>query len=313
MDITESLTLVAQMAAPAFFDLMGLAALGAAFVATLNQLAAQNSSKAFYDKYAQQTAIMGLGLLGISMAAVAIAGTVAINRMPWLGQWLSDTSSPFMPFYASVGLGIILYIPYALLWKRFRKHKMLHTMLGAITSGSLLAGLALFVAALYIFGITTTGASSTFEVAELPLHSGSFFWPLTVQYTLFAISAAAGLSLVYLVLRRNKDDFGRDYYKFSLPLAARWALGAMLLEMASQAWLFALLSPEARTLVLQTGMGALWGGLLGFSLICCLLWLLLARSAHPMRMKWLAFVGALLLWTIHSLNCAVCLGLVSMI
>ncbi len=313
MDITESLTLVVQMIAPAFFDLLGLAAFGALFIATLNQLVAQSKAKAFHDKYAQQTASMGLLFLGLTVIVVAIAAIVAVTRMPWLGQWLLGRSSPFLPFYATAGLGVILYVSYVMFWKKFRKHKLLHILLGILTCALLFASLIFCVAALCIFGITSAKTATTLQVATYPTFSHSIFWPLVAQFTFFAIGAAAGISLVYLVLRRNKDDYGRDYYKFALPLAARGATGALLLGIVCQGWIFGLLSSEIRTLILHSGMGVLWSAVLGISILCCLLWSLLARTANPMRMKWVAFVGACLLWVIHSFNCAFSLGLVSML
>ena len=52
--------------------------------------------------------------------------------------------------------------------------------------------------------------------------SSSMALPMAVMYPLLSMASAAALSCAYLVLRRNRDDFGRDYYNFSLRLAARW-------------------------------------------------------------------------------------------
>lgn len=313
MNVTETFLLAATMSAPAFFDLLGLAAFGAILVAALNELLGLAKGKVFFDKYAEQSAAMGLPLMLIALLSMGVAGFMAVSRMPWLSQWLANPASPFLYFYAATGIGLLLAIPYTLAWKRMRSAKGLHAVLGLGAGLSLTAAVAASVAAIFLLGISTQSDATAFVVAPLPLAGNSLFWPLILQYTALSLGSGAGLSLVYLVLRRNKDDFGRDYYKFSLPLAAKWAIFGLLLQVLAQGWAYALLTPEAHALVLGTGMVCIWGSALLLALLCCVLWAVLARSQAPMRMKWIAFAGAVLLWVMHSLDATVTLGLLSMI
>ncbi len=313
MNVTETFLLAATMSAPAFFDLLGLAAFGVIFVAVVNELTASSNGKVFFDKYAQQSATMGLLLMTVSLAALTAAGFVAVSRMPRLAQWLVDPASPFIHFYAATGLGLVLGIPYVLTWRKMRSAKGVHMAFGFGAGLALLAAVSCCVAALYMLGTAAGGDAMTFTAGRLPLAADSLLWPMAAQYVLLAIGSGAGLSLVYLVLRRNKDDFGRDYYKFSLPLAAKWAAFGVLLHLMCQGWLYALLPQEARTLVMNTGMVCAWGSAVLAGLICCGLWALLSGCKAPMRMKWIAFVGAALLWVMLSLNITVSMGLLSML
>ncbi|WP_147821746.1 hypothetical protein [Salidesulfovibrio onnuriiensis] len=313
MNATETFLLAATMSAPAFFDLLGLAAFGAILVAALNGLLGLGKGKVFFDKYAQQSATMGLLLMIVSLLAMVVAGFVAASRMPWLSQWLANPASPFLYFYTTAGLGLLLAIPYVLAWKRMRTAKSVHAILGLAAGLSLTASVVACVAAVFMLGTSTQNDSTAFVVAPLPLAGPSLFWPMALQYAALSLGAGAGLSLVYMVWRRNKDDYGRDYYKFSLPLAAKWAIFGVLLQTLAQGWAYALLTPDARALVMGTGMVCAWGSAALLALLCCALWAVLARSQAPMRMKWIAFVGAALLWVMHSLDITVGLGLLSMI
>lgn len=313
MNITESFFLAAVMSAPAFFDLLSIAACGAILIAMVNEVFSLTRGTVFHDKYAQQTAMMGMWFLVIWLLTLCVSGFAATSHMTWLIQWLINPSSPFFYYFAMIALGMLLALPYALTWKKMRTARTAHVVLGLGACLPLMAGIIAYLASLYMLGVSMAGDATAFLVEPLPLGATSLFWPLAAQYVLMSVSAGAGLSLVYLVLRRNRDDYGRDYYKFALPLAARWATFALVLHILCQAWLFVLLSPESRTLVLGTGMGWIWGCALMLAVLCCGSWILLVKSAAPMRMKWIAFVGALLLWLLHSLNITVGMSLISML
>lgn len=309
MNIAETLQLAATMIAPAFFDLMGLAAFGAVAIAAISEIIGRGKGKIFHDKYAEQTSKMSLWLIIISLVACVAGVFIAASRMPWLPQWLTDTASPVMPVYIATGAGLILFLPYTLSWKKLRQTKSVHIALGLGSAAAMLSAIVLSVGAFYVFAASTTPGAETMTVTALPLDAHSIFWPLAAQYLLFAIGSGGGLSLAYLVLRREKDDFGRDYYKFSLPCAARWAIVGSLGAILTQGWLFGVMPESARVMALETGMSLAWLVSIALTLLCCILWLLLSKSESPMRMKWIAFAGAILLWAAHSFNVVFCMGL----
>jgi cytochrome bd-type quinol oxidase subunit 2 len=151
------------------------------------------------------------------------------------------------------------------------------------------------------------------EAAQYPLTVGSMLWPMSAMYVVLCVSAAAGLSCVYLVVRRNRDDFGRDYYRFSLNLASRWALISMLLFLACQGWLFAVLPDMFRTMTTQTPLGMIWAAGCVLGLACVGLWSATAKSDTPLRFKGLTVVAACLLWLMHAMNVTVFINFMSML
>lgn len=120
-----------------------------------------------------------------------------------------------------------------------------------------------------------------------------------------APAAALGLGLVWQILRRHADDFGRDYYTVTVGGRARRAAYAgalLLLFSAVLLWLTPAFSPIRLPIVLP-GMEssprvALWIlglGCLGLPL-AVLCWYLTARSTVPLSRKTLIFLAPVVLW-----------------
>jgi hypothetical protein len=119
----------------------------------------------------------------------------------------------------------------------------------------------------------------------------SALWPAVVQGTALSVAAAGAVGLVYLLLRRRIEDYGRDYYNFALHAAARWALLPGLAQLAALGWLVWALRED---LAAAGPAGAAWtanpllllavaAGALG--LIACALWLAVRRNRNPLRLK----------------------------
>ncbi len=133
------------------------------------------------------------------------------------------------------------------------------------------------------------------------------FW-LAFGFTCLNSLCAAGMfGVAWLFLRRNKDDFGRDYYKYALHRASALALGGGLAGLALSALVF--FYPQgiqAHPPALgQVPSPELIG--LGYALmfIACALWTVIRLSQLPLRHKAggfaaLACAGAAIF--IHTLN-----------
>ena len=113
----------------------------------------------------------------------------------------------------------------------------------------------------------------------------SFFRPLLLESIPLGMAFAAAFACIWLLLMRTRQDYGRDYYAFALPYCARWAAGFTFLAVCAGAFVFyesrKLMLPELSqepSLLLDILSAAL-------PLLACLIWLLVARSAHPMRHK----------------------------
>jgi len=303
MTINETLTLTALMLAPAFFSLIGMAVFGSPVVAVLGEIAAKTKKRVFYDKYGQQTASMG-ALLLLVLLLVEAAGIATIYvKYPQYVQQFTEQISNFMLPLAAGGAFLVLGLPYLLLWKKMRNAKGLHIALGMLASMAAIAMVALVIPAKLSF--TLNGSAPNPEIGAIVL-------PMSIMYATMIIVSAAGLSCAWLVLRRNKDDFGRDYYNFSLPQAARWSVIPMIGFLGCQGWLFAVLPETMKTMVIGTPLSIVWAIGVGLALICAIIWLLVARSEAPLQIKGLAFLNVILLWLAHTANVVVFVNFMSM-
>lgn len=307
MTINETLTMTALLLAPAFFSLLGMAAFGSPVVAVLGEIAAKTKSKVFYDKYGQQTASMGLVLLILILIIQGTAIGVAYTKFPQFIQQFFTAETPLLKAFIAFGAFIIFALPYLSLWKKMRQSKGFHMFLGI---GAALASICLIALGVPAKLMATLPTETVQE--QLALGAQSMFLPMAIMYTLLTIVAAAGLSCTYLVLRRKKDDFGRDYYNFSLKLAARWATIPMFGFLACQGWLFTTLPANFKTMVLGTPLGIVWAAGCAMGFICAIVWILIARSEKPLQLKGLTFLGCLLMWLMHTANATLFVNFMSM-
>ena len=189
-----------------------------------------------------------------------------------------------------LGLGLagtILTITYLLTWKKLKKKKPAHMVQIIMAIVSLKV---LFWGPLALTRLELTSAWSN-PLAALPTGS-SQLWPLTILWIPLSVALTAVLGLVYLVIRRNVDDFGRDYYKFTASFCANWSLVMLVLVLPALAWLtftfLPLLDLNDPALLLP---GTLAGASLFLVLINCLV---ISRSETPMRHKASMFFAVLL-------------------
>jgi len=303
MTLEETMTIAALMLAPAFFSLIGMAAFGSPIVALLGELAAKSKSKVFYDKYGQQTASMGVIVLILLTLVQAVGIALLITKYPQHADQVMAQQATFIPIFAAAGAYLLFGLPYLLLWKKMRNSKGMHIALGIAASIGAISMVALVIPAKLSF---------TFEGGTVAPEISALFLPMSIMYAIMIIVAAAGLSCAWLIMRRNKDDFGRDYYNFSFPLAARWAFIPMIGFLACQGWLFTVLPETMKTMVTGTPLGIVWAIGAGLSLLCAIIWLLIARSQTPLRLKGLAFLAVLLMWLAHTANVVVFFNFMSM-
>jgi hypothetical protein len=306
MSTQESLTLIAIMLAPAFFSLIGMAALGSPAVAVASEILAKTKGRVFYDKYGQQTAAMGLILLLLFLVIQVGTAALVFTKFPQLAEHFRTSASPFTIAYAALGVFIVLSLPYFLTWKRMREAKGAHMTMGVVAALAAAMGIAVAVPAKLLIGLPA-------ETVQAPLAPLSMLWPMAAMYVVLCFAAASALSAVYLVVRRTRDDFGRDYYRFSLNLASRWAVGSTLAFLACQGWLFAALPDTFRTMTTETPLGMIWGAGCILGLVCTALWLVTARSETPLRFKGLTMLAAVLLWLMHAMNATLFLNFMSML
>jgi hypothetical protein len=305
MTTNELLTMAAFMLAPAFFSLLGMGAFGSPIIAVLGELSAKAKSRVFYDKFGQQTASMGLVLLLMMLVIYGAAFGIVLFKFPQFIQNFSEPTPPIINACFALGVFIILGIPYYLSWQKMRKAKGIHIALGLGSAIASVTGIAIAVPAKLMIGLST-------DISRTAIPTPDMAWPLATMYSILIISAAAALSCVYLVTRRKKDDFGRDYYNFSLRLAARWAAIPMIGFLACQGWLLATLPDKIRVMTLDTSLGIVWAAAAGLGVLCVVIWLVIARSTTPLQFKGLTFLAIGLFWLMHTLNATLFINFMSM-
>ena len=278
-----------------------LALSGLPVMAVAGQTLARMRQRSSYDKCGRQLAVLAtvLGLLltmgGAVLAWLRLAPLLATTAgeiggsLSVLGQIpLSVRAQADMLVWLALACGTFFISLYAALWRTLRSYPALHQTLG-------LLGTIFSYAALY--GVmSVVSADAAFELGEaradtlrgifLPAEN-STLWN-GVSYLLpLTLSMAGGLGALWLVVRRHRDDYGRDHYTQMLPWCALWARNSwvvlwMLLVgfTAINIW-HASLAGETLSMHEMARYGArllLW-------LIPGLLWTIVARSATPLRHK----------------------------
>ena len=297
MSIQETIILAAYMLAPAFFSLLGMGGLGSPAIAVLAEMTAKSRGKVFFDKYGQQVAAMALILIvGLILIYGATIG-VGLARYPQLIRAYLTPGSPFSNGAIAFGVFVVAGLAYCLTWKRLRDAKPMHMALGLVATMAAVMGLAIVIPAKLSLNLAQGDGA-----ADALANAAILAMPMSAMYAMLTLSAAATLSLFYLVVRRNRDDYGRDYYNFALRLAARWALLPMIGFLGCQGWLYARLPENIKLIVLGTPLAFVWAGLTALGALCCFIWILLGRSENPMRLKGLAILTVALFRVMHALN-----------
>jgi hypothetical protein len=305
MTIAELLRIVPFLAAPAFFALLGLAALGAPFLASICLIAAESRRTQLPSAYARRVLRMGATMAAVSLAVVAALVCTALVRTPWLQDWLR--AGPVLPSVLAVLM--VIFVISSILHRAATppRHQLSQTPIIKTVLLAVLALVVLWLAltimhdlamqALEIVSAPRDGAVAVVPLLlpNLTLPSSHFLTGLAATQIL-AITCASALSQQYLLLRRDYEPFGQDAFSQLLLLASRCALRSGLLVAAAYPMTWSTLTnllgdlPEAGVirLLLSVSVGAL--------LLACLFWALISRSARPSKRSGLIHGAGLLLW-----------------
>ncbi len=265
---------------------------GTYIIAFLCESAGRITRRVFLDKYALQMARLG--------TLIHMAVWIALGGCTWLLLQKKGSLPAALPaseylLWGTLGsslLGTVLLALYFATWKVLKKGKKpLHILMGG-------AGILCMKP---LFWIPLAAARALAMDLKGPLYQAlppcdSLLWPLGLQWVFLAVSLSAVLGLVYLLMRRNRDDFGRDYYKYALPVCARWALYPFAATLLLCGWVYVLITPAlafttSLSLMASTALAAL------SLLLAALCWLGIMRSANPLRLKGVILAGVLLTWT----------------
>lgn len=303
MPYADLLRLAGALAAPAFFLLVALAALGAPPAALICLLVGQARRTQHPEVYGRRLLRMALTCALPSLALLAACVVLGLMRVSWLADWLLATPLP-------PGLAALAALAYcaALAVHRASRPKYRHGReQGRITQATSLALLAL--ACLWLGLLLAHGLGAQMQaVLAAPSEGGvsvaallrpeldaltPLFWTIFLAAVPLAMACAGTVSLEYLLLLRDREPFGRDAFVQTLKLAARMSLRATLVAAAFLPALWsriaALPSDAEPAQVLLFGCGSAL-------LLACALWILLARSHRPCSRPLVIHLSVLLVW-----------------
>lgn len=261
---------------------------GGATVAWISQIWGWMRRAAFWDKFGQQ-------MLGLSMNAFLGAVLCALAALG-LGYWryqvhpqILDIQLPWPVLswpLGGLGLGLLFSLLGTKTWKPLKRYKGVQSILLLVAWISLWAGLYVGLNAYFMDLFVLSPSTKATSIAAIWQARLSPVWILLAgQAVIVGVGGTGTLGLAYLLARRNVEDYGRDYYRFALSHAAKWA--ALLLGQAFfLAWV---VYRQGVTLWLlpqkeMIALGIALGGFVFYGLLLCLF----LRSANPLRAKPLA-------------------------
>ena len=223
-------------AALAVLLIVGFAGAMLPFVSVWDHRLAAARRRSLYDKAAGQTESFTAALqiiLALALGADLLAGGW-INRLmtgPWAFVWECLVIASAV---AALCAAAVLFVR--------RAGKMAFGVLSGLAA-TLSSCLLCVLAWGFCLGALTAGtgneeeAVQSFLVLMAGLHSLGFVF--FAAFSLFlGLTSAYALALCWHILCRNRDDFGRDYYTFTLSMRSRQAFCAGLLLTVSAAAMF---------------------------------------------------------------------------
>lgn len=269
------------------------------FLAVISERLAVARKRGFYTKLSQQIAGMNLFLAVAALASLGAGTAFTAMKEPAL------LAFPYLlPLYvtgAAAALSVILVALYAVLLPKKGGsgpgHICLGLLAGLVSVGTLFLSTGMVRRLAHTIPETDPALPWPGQLLDFfHIPPESFIWFLLGESVPLGLAFAAAFACLWLLLMRNREDFGRDYYAFALKACAKWALIATLTAIPVGALAFfqgrTIMLPELSHLpsLLLDALSVI------LPLFACLLWLLIIRSEHPMRRKISAALAALFLY-----------------
>jgi hypothetical protein len=248
--------------------------------------------KVFRDKYGQQTATFCLLTGLLSVACLGAAAGFMPSVFPAAASFWLGWPLPLAPLAVLLVLAAGLSVAYRATWQTLKENRPIHAALGMAATACAWGLGYLFVSFARHFAVSPADPAADPALFLPPLASAS--WVLLPCLLALSLAMAGAAAPLYLIHRREKDDFGRDYYNYALKMASKWAMGGSLAAVASQAGLFAMLWPVVRDMPIRASF--FWGEAVALAAFAMagLLWTMVIKNQNPLRLKLHCVAGYLL-------------------
>lgn len=318
MPLPELLRIPAALAAPAFFLIFGLAALGAPLLAAICLTVGQARGTQHPEAYARR--LLRMALTCSFLTAVVLSGFtgLALYRLPWLRDWL--LAAPQVP--ALLALAIAAYcVSLAVLRLSPGAYRVKPVdslppaaALSLLGVGILWLSLSLLrdlaAQAQAVLAATSEGGIALAPLMLPDLSSTEpLLWASLLASSLAAVMCAGACSLEYLLLRRDREPFGREAFAHAMRLAARSSLRSGLLALSFMPAIWGRLTHLPESSNDAPAIMALLAACSACILSACVLWIALARSKRPcsspalvhgsLGLVWLGLTAALSAALLH--------------
>lgn len=283
-----------------------LACTGLPFMALAGQSLALSKRRSFYDKCAKQMANLAAILTPI---ALVLMGAI-IARVLQMDPTLMDApiALPLVGLMALMLSASLFAILYTLTWKSLANARLIQQLLGIISAMGMLQTIYVAFSIIRIsFGgaqpLPATGSPFEIIVALLTPETPTLMWPALGLAFFAGLGITGSIAMAWLIMRRHSDDFGRDYYNFSMAWCARWLTCGAVLSLVPLAYLLAFMFGP-----LFTSLGATVQSVVATIPLVPMIFVIIApitslvcgfmasRSTAPMRFKPFVFANLFLQW-----------------
>ncbi len=272
---------------------MLLAFAGSGFMIGSLQVAGAISKRSSYDKAARQ------------MASVALV----IGWLLLVGSrvWLFFSSDSYVPAsmvanivelsWCIFGFAVIALSVHFAVWRFLAAHRICHSLLAFLSGINGVAGCAAILGSLRVLMALELPNADKISLPDLfnfQLFPSSL-WYAGAMILPLALALPASFGLVWLLLRRRRDDFGRDYYTKTMKWVSLWgAIAWIPVIVLTGAIVFLEIESVLRSgAQLTPSMLLLHGCRLLPSLLTCIFLIVIRCSSLPMRLKPLVWTALL--------------------
>jgi hypothetical protein len=278
--------------------ILGTGGLGAIILAAAAETTAKSGKTAFMYKFSEQTSKIAAWLLlylGLGMAAgIWISFRLfPENAWLWMMDWRLDAVLIGIPM-----LAVLLGLIYKWLFKPLKQKRGLHVFLGILASAAgLCALLVTAMAKMHVLKLSGEELVYPTLAGLLKIQSASpETWVQFAHLAMLAISSGGAVTLLYLLARRNKDDYGRDYYAHTVRFASKWTAVFCVLALPAWGFIAYTLLPGVRVMPDNAPAFGAMAAYTALLIIAAALFTITGRSAMPMRHKPLIIIAAACLW-----------------